>query len=259
MKLLLENWRKYLSEEGPNTGSRYPHGRYLFGTERGESEPDGEAEAKMWQNIEDFLVPGRAEHENRSSSLTAETIKTLMALKDNITKYPPDYQEVLIPQMDIVYRGTKLTDKQLTNLLDVTMDEVSDHWFDGLENRISVSNPYVKEGSMIYTSLRGPGNSWSEGEDVARGFATGGKKSAASVPGTSKPPPLPKATPPPLTEVARQPKTWAAILSAKLSDNPAFIMNYKAVPTMTKYGEEEAINLLAQTKLFKIVYWPIES
>ena len=256
MKLLFENWREYLKEEAPNMNQ--PYGSNLFGTERGLSEPDGEAEAAMWQNIEDFLIPGKAEHENRSSALTAETIKTLAALKANISKYPPDYKEVLMPKMSVVHRGTKLTDEQLSSILGADIDAVADQWFDGLENRISVSNPFIKKNSMVYTAMRGPGNSWSEGEDVARGFATGGKKSAAKVPAASKPPPLPKATPPPLTEATGQRKNWAAILSAKLSDNPAFIMNYKAIPTMTKYGEEEAINLLAQTKLFKIAYWPIE-
>ena len=255
MKLLLENWREYLAEEAPNADQ--PYGQHLFGKERKLPEPDSEAEDAMWQNIEDFLVPGKAEHENRTSSLTAETIKTLSALKANITKYPPDYKEVLIPKMDVVYRGTKLTDQQLSTILGANIDAVGDQWFDGVQNRISVSNPYVKEGAMTYTSMRGPGNSWSEGEDVARDFASGRVKTVT----TSKaatPSPLPKTTPPPLTEATGQRKSWAAVLSAKLSDNPGFIMNYKAIPTMTKYGEEEAINLLAQTKLFKIAYWPIE-
>jgi hypothetical protein len=248
MKLLLENWRKFITEE------KTPFGDQLFGVGRELSEPDTEAEKAMWENIYDFLTPGGG-----SGKLSSDTITTLFAMKKNIANYPDDYKKVLMPPMKVVFRGTKLNDDQLADLLGVRDIDVMNQWYKAEKEgfRTNLENPFVREGKAIYKSRRGAGTSWSGDYKVARDFAKGTRASSAD---PTLPPPLPSSGPPPLLEkdlYYDSQQVWGAILYAELSKNPGFILNFNEFPDMKAYGENESVNLLPEAVISKIEYWPI--
>jgi len=244
MKLLLENWRRYIEEENKL------YGDYLFGQARRMGEVDVEEEAAMWTNIMQFLAPSSI-----TDRLSRDTINTLLTMKKNINAYPPDYKNVLMPPMTTAYRGTKLDDFELAKILTATPKDVANQWYESQaggklagdsSHRINPYNPLIKVEAMIYESWRGRPTSWSGDKRVAAEFA-------ATMPRVPRP--------------KNENKAWGAVLYAELSDNRGFIMNFNEIPAMAQgapvldddFGEREVINLLPQTTIYKIAYWPIGS